>query len=117
MTIKIITGWIATMLAILSILPSLIPGVLSLIGLVTALISLLLSLISVSSSSKLYFQICLSLVIVNILLLNDSFRLVGSLPEIPMIFKVVAYGISSIIVLGCYITVNKIYSAAEKSDY
>jgi len=104
-----IIGWFAILLAVFSLAPSIVPGSMSLIGLAIALFALVVSLFSVGVDGKGYFQITAVIVVLGIVLVNDAVRLFGSLPEIPIEFKLVVYGVSCLVVIGCFVGANKLH--------
>ena len=104
-----IIGLLSILLAVFSLAPSIVPGAMSLIGLAIALFALVVSLFSVDENGKGYFQITAVIVVLGIVLVNDAARLAGSLPEIPIAFKLVVYGASCLVVLGCFIGANKLH--------
>ena len=110
MMVKKIIGWVSILLAVFSLAPSLVPGAMSVIGLVIGLASVVLSLFSVGNGRRGYFLATAVIVVLGIILANDAVRIVGSLPHIPIEFKLVVYGVSSVVVFGCFVGANKLYS-------
>ena len=98
---KNVIGWSALIFSIFTLAPSLVPGAMSLIGLTASLFALLFSLLSVSPNKRGFFIATLCTVLVGLFLVNDSLRIFGSLPDVPMRFKAVAYGISIVVILAC----------------
>jgi len=99
-------GWVAILLAVFSLAPSIVPGAMSLMGLLIALFSLIVSVFSVAQNRKSYFNITLVIVLLGILVANDTLRLWGSLAEAPVQFKLTTYGISFLVIVGCALAAN-----------
>jgi hypothetical protein len=113
MSAKKLIGWIAILIAVFSLAPSLVPGAMSLIGLAIGLVSLVLSLLSINKNNKIYFQITVVVVVLGTIFVNDTLRLVGALPEIPITFKLSIYGITAFVVIGCWAAAEKLYKKAH----
>ncbi len=104
-------GYLAILLSAFSLAPSIVPGAMSLLGLVVSLFSLLLSVASVVRNKKVYFTITLVNVLLGLLVANDTLRLWGSVSGVPIQFKLSAYGVSFLVIVGCFIVANKLCHA------
>lgn len=105
--IKHTIGWIAVILAILSLAPSIVPGVMSLIGLMVSLGALVLSISSVGDGKNTYFKVTLSIVIAGLFLVNDALRVWEPLP-MSINIKLSLYAIVSFVVLVSIFSANKL---------
>jgi len=112
--IKNITGWAAVLISVFSLAPSIAPGGVSLFGLLISLFALVLSVFSVKRGRKGYFIATLVIVILGILVANDTFRLWGALPGVSLKFKLSAYGVSFLIIVGCMLGAKKFFSRMAK---
>lgn len=101
-----ISGLFAIILSILSVLPSLVPGIISLFGLFISVLALLLSAFSANNGKSVYFKITLILVSLNILLVNDFLKL-WEPSSAPLLVKSASYFILSLIYYMCIIFVVK----------
>jgi len=108
---KKIIGWLAILLSMFSLAPSIVPGAMSLIGLVISLFSLVFSVASVAKNKKGYFTITLINVLLGLLIANDTLRVWGSVSGVPVQFKLSAYGISFLVIVGCITAANKLFHA------
>jgi len=75
-------------------------------GLLVALFSLFISIFSVSKNKKTCFNSTLVIVLLGILLANDTLRIWGSLTEVPFQFKLTVYGISLLVIVSFSIAAN-----------
>jgi len=103
-------GWVAILLSIFSLAPSIVPGAMSLIGLLISIFSLVLSVFSVEKEKRKHFMVTLVIVIFGILVANDTLRLLGAIPRVPMSFKLSAYGVSFLSVVVCIFWTNKLFN-------
>lgn len=104
---QIMVGWIAVILALIALLPSIVPGAMSIVGLVFSLAALILSVGSVRNHSMAYVHATLILVIVGIVFLNDGLRLADPQP-MPVQFKFSLYGLVLVVVIGCWYVAKNI---------
>ncbi len=95
---KSLMGWLAIVLATLSLAPSFVPGAMSLIGLLTSLGALIISLLSITKGKKIYFNITLIIIVTGVLFINDALRVWQPLP-MPINAKITMYGIFGLVVL------------------
>lgn len=114
MKLSKIIGWLAILLAVCSLVPSLVPGVMSLIGLVIGLFSIVISLLSVGKGGRGYFRVTAWIVLLGMVLVNDAVRLFGSLPEIPIEFKLAVYGFSGLVIFGCFIGAKTLHRSGRE---
>ena len=102
-----VVGWVAIVLAILSLVPSVVPGAISIMGFLVSLGALVISIFSVSSEGKKHFNITLIIVVVGILLVNDALRVWDPLP-MPINAKLIMYGIFFLVVVGSMFFAKKL---------
>lgn len=95
---KSVIGWLAIVLATLSLAPSFVPGAMSLMGLLTSLGALIISLLSITNGKKIYFNITLVIVVTGVLFINDALRVWQPIP-MPINVKIAMYGIFGSVVL------------------
>lgn len=88
-----ILGWCGVILAIFSLLPSLVPGALSMIGFFISLIALFISILSTKAGNVFYLKAASFIVAIGMLFINDSLRIVGSLEHISWPSKLFIYGV------------------------
>lgn len=85
-----IIGWFTVIIAVLALLPNLMPGAVSLFGLLLSLIALLLSALSTKEGGKAFFKTTMVITAIAILLVNDTLRLWGAI-ETQIMIKVFLY--------------------------
>ena len=107
---QIIVGWISVILALIALLPSIVPGAMSILGLLLSLTALILSVGSVRKHSMGYEHATLTLVIVGIVFFNDGLRLADPQP-MPSQLKFSLYGLALIVVIGCWYVAKTIYAS------
>lgn len=107
---KTITGIIAIILAVFSLLLSIVPGAMSILGFLISLVALVLAIFSVSMSNRIYYYATLGIVSVGMFVFNDGLRFWDPLP-MPMSFKLTLYGIFFIAVLVSWNIVSSKSSA------
>lgn len=105
---KIFIGWFAIALSVFSLGPSIVPGAMSLMGLGIALLSLILSVFSVSKDKNKHFVITLTIVVLGLLVANDTLRLWGSISGVPLQFKLVTYGVSFSVLIVTSLVASKL---------
>ncbi len=106
---KNLTGWVAILLAVFSLAPSVVPGAMSGMGLLVSLAALVVSVFSVGSGRKNYFIVTLTIVVFGVFFVNDVLRLWASLP-VPMNVKFTLYGFFGIVVSLCMFFAKKLSS-------
>lgn len=106
-----IAGLLAVTLAILSLVPSFVPGAVSVIGLLMSLLALLLSLFSIRKRGQRYFRAVLGIVVIGMLLVNDSLRIWATHP-IPMGVQAVLVALAGIIIAACVLMARKLAGTA-----
>ncbi len=106
-------GWLAIILAILSLAPSIVPGAMSLIGLLVSLFSLILSIFSVEINNRKFFIITLSIVVFGVFLLNGVLRVWEPLP-MPGDTRLMVYGVLALIIAGSGIAASQLSMPSEK---
>ena len=99
--IKQMIGWLAVILSVFSLAPSYVPGAISLLGLLVSLLALVLSLASITANQRLYFTVVLVIVLVGLFLVNDTLRLYGGIPRVPLHFKIVIYAAAVFLIIIC----------------
>lgn len=104
---SVVTGWSATILALLAVVVSFGPGATSMIGLAMSLMALLLSLFSVKVNGKKYFRLTAFFVIAGALVVNDALRIWEPLP-MPLDFRLSVYAILVLVTTLCFIAANKL---------
>lgn len=114
MKLNIWIGWISILLAILSLVPSIVPGAMSIFGLLISLIALIISVFSVRKQTSQYFLSTITIVIVGLFLVNDGLRIWDPL-EMPITFKLVLYSIFLIVVVCCVLVVRKTINNTQSS--
>ena len=85
------------MVATLVLAPSVVPGAMSMLASYIALLALITSIITIKSGDIFYFKIIAIISSIGIFIVNDGLRLYGSLPQIPLLYKLSMYGIFIII--------------------
>lgn len=106
-----IAGWLAVTLAILSLVPSFVPGAASVIGLLMSLLALPLSLFSIRKRGSHYFRIVLGIVVIGMLLVNDSLRIWATHP-IPIGVQAALVALACIIIGACVLVARKLAGSA-----
>ncbi len=107
---KKVIGWIAVSISVFSLAPSVVPGAMSLMGLLASILALVLSVFSVEKGKRVYFTATFIIVIIGILVANDTLRMVGAIQGIPVLFKLSAYGVSFLAIAGCMFWANKLFN-------
>ena len=102
-----IIGWAAITLAVLSLVPSIVPGAVSIMGLFISVLALIISIFSVTDKSKKYFNITLMIVFAGVFLVNDALRIWEPLP-MPMDSKILIYAVFFLVVIGIVVFVRKL---------
>lgn len=100
-------GWLAIVLAVLSLAPSLVPGAMSIMGLLASLGALIISVFSVSHGIKKHFNITLIIVVLGVFFINDALRVWESI-TIPINVKLTMYSLFGLVVLGSIFYANKL---------
>ncbi len=100
-------GWIAILLAILSLAPSFVPGAMSVMGLLASLGALIISIFAVSNGKNNHFNITLIIVVIGVFFINAALRVWEPLP-MPINTKITMYGLFSLVVLTSMFFVNKL---------
>ena len=88
------------MVATLVLAPSVVPGAMSMLASYIALLALITSIITIKSGDIFYFKITAIISAIGIFIVNDGLRLYGSLPQIPLLYKLSMYGVFIIICEG-----------------
>ncbi|HEY0845569.1 MAG TPA: hypothetical protein VGE12_09380 [Noviherbaspirillum sp.] len=70
-----IAGWIAVLVALLSLVPGFVPGAASVIGFLISLAAVPLSLLSVRSQGNRFFLSVVGIVVIGALLVNGGLRI------------------------------------------
>lgn len=83
----------------------------ALIGLIISHFALVLSLASIERNQRKYFRVALTIVLVGMLLVNDTLRIYGAMAEVPLQFRFVAYGLSLFVIISC-VTVSRSLSVS-----
>lgn len=104
---KVIIGWVAIILAILSLAPSIVPGAVSVMGLLISLGALIISVFSISVGHKNYFNITLAITFFDVFFVNDALRIWGSLPSL-INAKITMYGLFFLVVFACLFFATKL---------
>jgi len=102
-----VAGWLAITVAVLSLLPSFVPGAASVIGLLMSLSALLISLFSVRNSGKRYMRIVVAIIIAGMLLVNDSLR-IWARHAVPPAVWAVLLGIACAVIAICILIADRI---------
>ena len=97
-------------MSLFSLAPSLVPGAMSLIGLLISMLALALSVFSVEKGKRGCFIATLIIVIIGIFVANDTLRLWGAISGVPVEFKSSIYGVSFLVIVGCMLWANKLFS-------
>lgn len=87
-----VIGWLSILIATLLLALSLVPGAMSIIASYLALITLIASIVSCKSGSDFYFKSTAIITAIGIFIVNDGLRVVGSLPQTPLMYKLAVYG-------------------------
>ena len=103
-----IVGVISVVLVVLSLGPNIVPGAMSLIGLVITLFALVMSVFSVEKGKSVFFKVTLVFSAVGILAVNDTMRIYGAIPGVPVEFKVGVYFFLLVVIAGCIYSVKKL---------
>ena len=85
------------MIATLVLIPSIVPGAMSMLASYIALLALITSIITIKSGNIFYFKVTAIISAIGIFIVNDGLRLYGSLPQIPLLYKLSVYGVFIII--------------------
>ena len=88
-----IFGWMSIVVATLVLAPSVVPGAMSMLASYIALLALITSIITIKSGDVFYFKITAIISAIGIFVVNDGLRLYGSLPQIPLLYKLSVYGV------------------------
>lgn len=110
---KKVIGWLAIILSMVSLAPSIVPGAMSLMGLLLSLFALMLSILSVEINNRKFFNITLAIVVFGVLLVNDALRIWESL-TMPVDIKLMVYAVVVLIIAGSGIAVSKLSISSEK---
>lgn len=95
-----ILGWVAVIIGILAIGPSLVPGSISVIGLYISILSLIMAMVSVKSGSYLYLKIVTVVYVLGVLLFNDGSRLFFANPNMTLEYKGYIYSILTVFLIA-----------------
>ena len=104
---KKIIGIVSVILAVLSLLPSIVPGAVSVMGLFISMGALVISIFSISRGDRYYFIITLFIVFFGVFFINDALRIWNSLP-IPINAKLAMYAFFAFVVLGSIFFARKL---------
>lgn len=107
-----ILGWVAVIIGILAIGPSLVPGSISVIGLYISILSLIMAMVSVKSGSYLYLKIVTVVYVLGVLLFNDGSRLFFANPNMTLEYKGYIYSILTVFLIA----VGYMIKTARKSQ-
>jgi hypothetical protein len=95
-----IIGWIAIVVSIFALLPSIVPGAFSLFGLMLSVVAMVLSLFSVKRNGQRYVKATALTVAANVFVVNDALRIWEPLP-MPLLIRLGLYGLMLAVLLIC----------------
>ncbi len=108
---NMVIGWGAIVLALLALVPGIVPGAVSVFGVMISLLALALSLFSVKKCGKKYFRATAIIVLAGVFLLNDALRIWGAL-SLPLTIKLSLYGIVFLALGVCSAIARKLAPAS-----
>lgn len=109
----VVIGWLAVLLGIFALAPSIVPGAMSVMGLLVSFVALVMAVLTVRSAGQTFFKVTLGLVIVGVLLVNDGTRLWGAL--MPLDIRLPLYVAAFIVCLLCVIAVHSLVADKKQS--
>ncbi|PID47310.1 MAG: hypothetical protein CSB47_00800 [Proteobacteria bacterium] len=87
-----VLGWVAIIVSVLLLIPSVVPGAVSVIASWLAFLILLVSILTIQSGNFFYFKVTATISAIGLFIANDSLRLYGALPGVPWVYKLTCYG-------------------------
>lgn len=104
---SVMAGWLAIALALLALVPSIVPGVISVFGLIISMLALVLSLFSIKKTGTKYFRRTAIIVLIGVFLVNDGLRIWDALP-MPIHIKLSLYVILFFVFVACVLMAYKL---------
>lgn len=95
-----IVGWAAIVLAILALVPSIVPGAISVFGLIISMSALVLSLFSIKKNGERYFRTTAIIVLAGVFLVNDGLRIWDPFP-MPINIRLGLLGMAALVFAAC----------------